>query len=273
MNSQLYGNTYEIPEHLLNIINAKLMASPNNKGIKRAKNLVKTGTLSYQQMKRIKNFYDHMNSEDDKIQFELMGGEHMKKFIEKTLLGERTRTSISKKVTEPINNELNDSGVKAQTGHVTLKEEDDVNDGASDGENTLKRNALVIIFDNDMRILVLKRSSYPDQWMPNKLCLVGGGVEDGEAPIEGAKREAYEETGIKLENLKEVFVIQRDETNVEHIFVTKLPNRYDTYNIKLDKENDGYMWLSSNELLEINKDMAVPNLFDYIRIAATKYDD
>ena len=104
MNSQLYGNTYPIPEYLLNVINAKLMSSPNNKGIKRAKNLIKNGTLSYQQMKRIKNFYDHMDGENDILQFELMGGAIMKKFIEKTLQGERNRTSISKNITEPIHN-------------------------------------------------------------------------------------------------------------------------------------------------------------------------
>jgi 8-oxo-dGTP pyrophosphatase MutT (NUDIX family) len=197
----------------------------------------------------------------------------MKKFVEKTLMSERTRTANSTDIKRPIDINLNDPTLKAQTGHVTLTEDEEINKEEENDENKLILNALIIIFDSEMRGLILKRSSFPDQWMPNKLCLVGGGVEEGEEPIVAAKREALEETGIKLENLKEIFVIQRDERNVEHLFISKLPDRYDTYNVKLDKENDGYMWLSSDELSKINKNMAVPNLLDYVRIAATKYDD
>jgi len=271
MNSQLYGKTYEIPEHLMKLINSKLMSAPNNKGIRRAKNLIKTGALSYQQMKRIKNFYDHMDGENDKNQFDLMGGEHMKKFIEKTLQSERTRTSNSKEIKEPLNVNLNDPTVKAQTGHVSLTEDDDAASDAENDAEKLSLNALVIIFDSEMRVLILKRSSYPDQWFPNKWCLVGGMIEEGEDPDVAAKRETFEETGIKLENIKEVFVIQRDETNVEHLFISKLPNRYDTYNVKLDKENDGFGWFKGDEIRRLED--TVPNLKDYIRIAITKYDD
>jgi 8-oxo-dGTP pyrophosphatase MutT (NUDIX family) len=233
-----------------------------------------------------------MNSEDDQLQFDLMGGEHMKKFVERTLVNERSRTATSKKVKEPINVDLNDPTVKAQTGHVELTEDEDVGDNGDDEEvgddedngedeevgddedngeeGKMQLNALVLIFDNDMRVLIIKRSSYPDQWQPNKWSLVGGMVEDGEDPLVAAKREAFEETGIKLDNIKEKFVIQRDETNVEHLFVGKLPNRYDTYNVTLDKENDGYGWFKGDELNGLD---GVPNLKDYIRIAITKYDD
>ena len=33
------------------------------------------------------------------------------------------------------------------------------------------------------------------------------------------------------------------------------------------------MWLSNEELSNLNKNQIVPNLLDYIRIAITKYDD
>ena len=50
MNSELYDNQYRIPENILKKIRAKMYATPHNEGVKRAKNLLKNGTCTYQQM-------------------------------------------------------------------------------------------------------------------------------------------------------------------------------------------------------------------------------
>ena len=72
--------------------------------------------------------------------------------------------------------------------------------------------------------------------MPNKLSLVGGGVDEGEQPIDGAKREIKEETGLEINDMIEKFVIQRGDS-VEHLFVTKLPKNYENYHILYIKVN------------------------------------
>lgn len=263
MNNELYDNKYKIPEKIMNNIKTKIYSLPHSDGIKRAKNLVKNGYCTYQSLKRLKNFFDRFDS--NKIstdQYELAGGILMKNFVEKTLQLERIKVANSKKVKQDLNVNLNDPTKKAQSGIVDLNE----------SENKFNRSSVVIILDNENRILLLKRSSYPDQWQPNKLNLVGGAVDVNEQPIEAAKREVMEETGIKLENIIEKFVIQRNENNIEHLFVSKLPKKYNNYDISLDKENDGYIWSSYNEIFNMKKDQLVPNLLDYIRIAVENYD-
>ena len=137
---------------------------------------------------------------------------------------------------------------------------------SSDTEN-LTKNALAVIYNDENRVLLLKRSSYPDQWMPNKWALVGGGVEDGEEPIAGCAREIKEETGLVIKNLLERAVLQRNPDSVEHIFVAKYEG--DPFNIKLDEENQGYGWFGKNEIDFLD---VVPNLMDYINIAIKNYD-
>jgi 8-oxo-dGTP diphosphatase len=57
-------------------------------------------------------------------------------------------------------------------------------------------NAYVVVFDNKGRILFLKRRE-PEVWE-----FPGGGVEFGEEPEKTAKRETYEETKLKIKDLK-----------------------------------------------------------------------
>lgn len=49
------------------------------------------------------------------------------------------------------------------------------------------------IRDSIGRILLIRTHRLPEHWQP-----VGGGIEEGETPIEAALREVYEEIGIQL---------------------------------------------------------------------------
>ena len=262
MNNELYDNKYKIPEKVINKIKTKIYSSPHSDGIKRAKNLVKNGYCTYQTLKRLKNFFDTFSKSTSIDQYELAGGDLMKNFVDQTLQLERTKVANSKKAKQDLNVNLNDPTKKAQSGIVNLRE----------NEEKLSKNSIVIIIDDENRILLLKRSSYPDQWEPNSYSLPGGVIEKDEDPLEAAKREVKEETTIELENLIEKFVIQRNENNVEHLFVSKLPKDQENSSVKLDKENDGYIWATYKEISEMKKDQLVPNLLDYIRIAVEKYD-
>lgn len=268
MNSALYGNTYPIPKQLLDKLTANIYNNPmGGDGIKRAKNLVKSGSISYQQLKRLKNFFDTFDPEQTpQSEYDFAGGEDMRFFVETTLERERSKSGRSAELKRPIMSAAGNralQAMKAQDGGVNLKESEEKEEPSKD----LKRNALAIIFNDDMEVLLLQRSSYEDQWMPNKWALVGGGVEEGEEPLEAVSREIKEEIGLDIDNFKEKFVLQRNDDSVEHMFVTKFSGDKDS--IKLNEEHQDYKWCDVNEIDDMD---IVPNLLDYVRIAITKYD-
>jgi len=80
-------------------------------------------------------------------------------------------------------------------------------DGTVQTFEKLKRpdTAIVIATTSEGKFLVAKQSqpSRPEFWG-----LFGGRIEEGEAPIEGARRELLEESGYTSENIEEYFHIQ-----------------------------------------------------------------
>jgi 8-oxo-dGTP pyrophosphatase MutT (NUDIX family) len=268
MNSALYGNTYPIPKQLLNKLTKTIYNNPmGGDGIKRAKNLVKSGSVTYQQLKRLKNFFDTFDSEETpQSEYDFAGGEDMRFFVETTLERERSKSGRSEELKRPIMSAAGNralEAMKAQDGSVNLKESEEKEEPSKD----LKKNALAIIFNDDMEVLLLKRSSFEDQWMPNKWALVGGSVEDGEEPVEAVEREIKEETDLDINDFKEKFVLQRNEDSVEHMYVTKYSGNND--DVKLNEEHQDYKWCNVNEIEQMD---IVPNLLDYVRIAVTKYE-
>jgi len=110
-----------------------------------------------------------------------------------------------------------------------------------------QRNAAMIILVNtDGHILMQHRTDdaplYPGYW-----AFFGGGLEVGEVPEDGIKREMLEETCYQLDNPKQIFTVDYDnEWNYgkKYYFIEK----YD-YNQKIDqKEGQGYEWISLNNL-------------------------
>ena len=293
MNSELYDKKYPIPLPLINELKVKLSSANDlsGEGVKRAKFLVKNGYATYQMLKRIKNFFDNFDQTTDSLQeYELSGGENMRNFINHTLEADRSNVQRSKEIKRPLRPNMK-LGLKPTMGESTMRikvmetvrkdglinniaypkprrriPEGEEEKDSGDTKN-LKKNALAVIYNDENRVLLLKRSSYPDQWMPNKWALVGGGVEEGEEPIDGCQREIKEETGLVIENLIERAVLQRNPDSVEHICVAKYDG--DPFNIKLDEENQGYGWFGKNEIEFLD---TVPNLMDYINIAIKKYD-
>jgi 8-oxo-dGTP pyrophosphatase MutT (NUDIX family) len=255
MNSALYGNVYRIPDKVIEFIQKQIYKYPSSEGIRRAKFLTNNKFITYQSLKRLKNFFDNFDpNENTKEQYDLSGGRMMQFFVDQTLETERQREKRSTTIKRDTGQQMNSSTLKAPEPLSKLAEGE---------EKNLKINAICIIFDKNMRILLVRRSPDSD-WEPNKWGLVGGGVEEGEKPIEGVAREIEEEIGLEPKTLIEKFVIQRDKDNVEHIFVGKVEDGQ----VKIDHESRDFGWFTPEEIKNMD---TVPNLLDYIRIAAEKY--
>lgn len=257
MNSELYDKTYKLPSNILKHINGVLMSNPKSDGVKRAKFILKNGSLTYQSMKRIKNFFDNFDmNNSDKIQYELAGGGLMKYFIDNALEQDRGDINRSKEIKQDVNIDVNLGYKPQQTPRL--------NEG--DFDDSLTKNALAIIVNGDYQILLLKRVG-TSEWQPDKWSLVGGGVEEGEKPVDACKREIKEETGLNIDSFSEKYVIQRNSDSVEHVFVCKYDG--DMYGINLDlNENTQYGWFLPAEMKYLDR---VPNLMDYVNLAFKKY--
>lgn len=262
MNSELYDKTYTLPPDVLKHIQATLVSIPNGEGVKRAKFLLKNGSITYQAMKRIKNFFDTYNGQDNN-QYQLAGGDSMRSFIETSLNQDRSGIDRSKKNREEMNIDVTNTEKVQQIPRIN--EDDAVSDAVNDA---VKKNALAIIVNNNNQILLLKRADGKDFWQPNKWSLVGGAVDEGEEPVKACQREIKEETDLNINKFSHKYIIQRNPDSIEYIYVCKHDG--DDYDINLDTtENVQYGWFAPEEMRFLDH---VPNLIDYVNLAFKKYD-
>ena len=255
-NSELYAKSYKIPENIINYIRKHIINHPSGEGIKRAKFIVKNGQMTYQALKRLKNFFDY-NKPDagNSQQYELAGGDLMKGYVESMLGSDRAAVERSKEIKQDMTADPN-SELHAYQPVRNL----------SEGEKKLKENAVAVVVNSDNKILLLKRSDYPKQWMPEKWGLVGGGIEDKETPLQACRREVEEETGIKITKPVKSFTIQRNPNSIEHIFAVRFDG--DPVDITLDKENTNYGWYDVEEMKFLD---IVPHLIEYITMVFKPY--
>ena len=96
MNSKLYGNKVELPEDVLTYLgqcfDAAKGADDKTEGFKRNKELRDSREVTYQQLKRMKNFFDNFNGKESDLPYILNGGHYVKDWVGKTLDGMRRDT-------------------------------------------------------------------------------------------------------------------------------------------------------------------------------------
>lgn len=266
MNSELYGNEYTIPDRILNNINKALINNPNDEGIKRAKYLLNNKQISYSNLKRLKNFFDHyspaINSE---VQYQLYGGIEMKNWIDSLLNSERKNIEISKEAKQDMSDNNINKDLKINNDISRSIHEDVNNVNEICNPNTISDCAIAIIFNNDRKILLLKRSENSD-WKPNMWALCGGSIEQNELPLEAIKREIFEETKITIEKINEKICFDRN-INKEYLFTAKFDGSDD--DIVLNDEHTAYGFFNLNEIMMLD---IVPNLLNYVNIAIKDYN-
>lgn len=112
------------------------------------------------------------------------------------------------------------------------------------------QTASAVIVKNNGKILLTKRSELLVEG--GKWCLPGGGINKWERSIDGAKRELFEETGLKASNLKLLFV---QEEIVKRLNLHANVYVYESDfkgNFKTNWEVLEYEWFSKSDVSKMN---------------------
>lgn len=101
MNNTLYGNKVSLPFDILGVLKSayekhKGSSNNNQEGLTRNKSLINNKTATYQQLGRIKNWFDTYSGSKDSKEYELNGGDKMKKWVNDTLERMRSGDKTSK---------------------------------------------------------------------------------------------------------------------------------------------------------------------------------
>jgi 8-oxo-dGTP pyrophosphatase MutT (NUDIX family) len=115
-------------------------------------------------------------------------------------------------------------------------------------------SAATFFFDQRGRVLLLRRSP-TDPWRPGWWNLPGGGLEPGESVLEGARREAREEAGLRLLDAVEVHQIQGGRVRL--LLALAWSGR-----VRLDYEHDDYAWVDPERVVEYQ---LLPGILDGLK--------
>jgi hypothetical protein len=106
MNSELYGKTYPVPQDVIDYLHQCHQAvgevDETTEGFKRNKDLREKGEVTYQQLKRMKNWFDNFNGHQDEISHILNGGHYVKNWVENILKGDRDTIDARKQSTSEV---------------------------------------------------------------------------------------------------------------------------------------------------------------------------
>lgn len=123
-------------------------------------------------------------------------------------------------------------------------------DTFEDGEYII--GVQLVILNENNEILVTKRSD-TKKVLPGKWECNGGAIDAGETPIEGLKREIWEELGIKIDKNKLVFfktVIKDEKHNIKDIYLYKENININSLKF-LDEEVSDAKYVSIDEYMEM----------------------
>ena len=106
MNKELYGKKVPLPEDVIVYLgqchDAAVGADDSTEGYKRNKELRDSGEVTYQQLKRMKNFFDEFNGHENDLPFILNGGHYVKGWVDKTLGSMRNDVEMRKEVKSEV---------------------------------------------------------------------------------------------------------------------------------------------------------------------------
>lgn len=106
MNKDLYGNTVQLPEDVVEYLQQCFDSANTDdstiEGFKRNQELRDSREVTYQQLKRMKNWFDTFNGLENDLPFILNGGHYVKNWVDNTLGGMRDNVYIGKKAKSEV---------------------------------------------------------------------------------------------------------------------------------------------------------------------------
>jgi hypothetical protein len=117
VNSQLYNTNIELPEEVKEYLETCFHhvgdTDPNIEGFKRNQELRDTGYVTYQQLGRIKNWFDNYGGDGTDAPFILNGADYMRNWVENTTQQLRKNDSFTNRVeTEYMPDDIDDTYIK-----------------------------------------------------------------------------------------------------------------------------------------------------------------
>jgi len=106
----------------------------------------------------------------------------------------------------------------------------------------------VLVFDNEGRCLVLKRSM-ASKGNPGKWDFPGGKVDPGETLDEAARREVLEETGLEI-TIGRVLGAAESESPTSRIAYLILEGHFVSGEVRLSEEHEEFAWVAPEDLHE-----------------------
>ena len=106
MNKDLYGNTVQLPEDVVEYLQQCFDSANTDdstiEGFKRNQELRDSREATYQQLKRMKNWFDNFNGLENDLPFILNGGHYVKNWVNDTLGGMRNNVYMGKKAKSEV---------------------------------------------------------------------------------------------------------------------------------------------------------------------------
>ena len=106
MNKDLYGNTVQLPEDVVEYLQQCFDSANTDDStievFKRNQELRDSRETTYQQLKRMKNWFDNFNGLENDLPFILNGGHYVKNWVNDTLGGMRNNVYMGKKAKSEV---------------------------------------------------------------------------------------------------------------------------------------------------------------------------
>lgn len=121
------------------------------------------------------------------------------------------------------------------------------------------------IIEHNNKFLFIRRSDKYNE-ITGIWDIPGGRINIGEEPIDGLKREIFEETGLELDEIKQILdastVFQDEEKQI--VRITYLCTAKDS-DLKLSEEHTEYKWFSKDEINFKFKDNLIEKCIQQIK--------